>query len=282
MRSPFILAIAVLFSSCISAKEIPGRLVDVGGRKMHIVCVGEGAPTVVLESGMGESWETWSKVQHPIARNYRTCAYDRAGIGSSEPRKGRSIASLAEDLHAVLAAAGEKPPYVLVGHSLGGLIVRKFAAEHPAEVVGMVLVDSAHEEYRLRAPASALEESARTLKAQRAAFEKDRSEGTLRGNVAWWEARFEEWELPDVADAIPPDRRRIAAPLVVITAGRRAKPPSRSEEAHTALVALLEELQKEIASRSPKSEHWHSETGHYVHVDQPAIVIDAIRRVASQ
>jgi len=275
------LALVLLFCSHISAKE-PGRLVDVGGRKMHIVCVGKGSPTVVFEAGMGDSWETWSKVQRPIARDYRTCAYDRAGFASSEPRKGRSIALLAEDLHAVLGAAGEKPPYVLVGHSLGGLIVRKFAAEHPAEVMGMVLVDSGHEEYLRRAPASALEESARFLKTQRAAYEKDKSEGVLRASVAWWEAKFEEWELPDIADAVPPDRRRIAVPLVVITAGKRTKHSGRSEEAHAALVALLEELQTELASRSPKSKHWHSATGHYVHHDQPAIVIDAIRWVASQ
>ena len=282
MRAPFIFALVLLFSPHISCAKEKGRLVDVGGRKMHIVCVGTGSPTVVLESGMGDNWERWSKVQPAVARSYRTCSYDRAGIGSSEPRQGRSIALLADDLHAVLTAAGEKPPFVLVGHSLGGLIVRKFAAEHPAKVAGMVLVDSAHEEYRRRAPASALEESARTLKEQRAAYEKDKSAGALRASVAWWEARFEEWELPDIADAIPPDRRRLAVPLVVITAGKRPKPPSRSEEAHAAHVALQEELQSELASRSPKSQHWHSETGHYVHLDQPGIVIDAIRWVAGR
>ena len=146
----------------------------------------------------------------------------------------------------------------------------------------VVLVDSAHEEYVRRAPASALEERARSLRERRAAYEKDRSNGTLKASVAWWEAQFGEWELEDLADAVPPGRRRIDVPLVVITAGKRTKPAWRSEEAHTALVALLEELQRELASRSPKSEHLHSGTGHYVHADQPAIVIDAIRRVASQ
>jgi len=279
MRFPFIFALALLSAANCHASE--GKLVDVDGRKMHIVCAGSGAPTVILESGMGDGFDRWSKVQPEIARDYRTCSYDRAGIGTSDPRNGRSVALLAGDLHALLKAAGEKPPYVLVGHSLGGLIVRKFAADHPSEVIGMVLVDSAHEEYRRRAPAVLLEESKNALAASRAAYEKDKVARTLRGNPAWWEARFEEWELPDVETAVPPDRRKLDMPLVVITAGKRAKPASRSEEAHAAHIALQEELQSELASRSPKSQHWHSGTGHYIQLDQPAMVIDAIRRVAS-
>ncbi|HWJ49261.1 MAG TPA: alpha/beta hydrolase, partial [Candidatus Udaeobacter sp.] len=98
-----------------------GRRVDVGGRKMHIDCTGDGSPTVILDSGLGESYLSWRKVQPQIAKFTRVCSYDRAGLGysdsSSQPRTSKVIAG---ELHALLQAAGIPPPYVIVGHSMGG------------------------------------------------------------------------------------------------------------------------------------------------------------------
>ena len=130
-----------------------GRRFDVGGYKMHIDCLGEGAPTVILESGLGDSYLSWRKVQPEIAKFTRVCSYDRAGLGysdaSPQPRTSKVIAG---ELHALLKAAGVPPPYVLVGHSMGGFNVRLFASLYRNEVSGMVLVDASHPDQDNRFP----------------------------------------------------------------------------------------------------------------------------------
>lgn len=126
----------------------PGRLVDVGGHRLHLHCMGEGSPTVILEAGWGSFSSDWSLVQPTLAKRTRVCAYDRAGSGWSDagplPRTPQQIAA---ELDTLLRNAGENGPYVLVGHSLGGRYVRMFAAQHPEEVAGLVLVDARHEQH---------------------------------------------------------------------------------------------------------------------------------------
>ena len=124
----------------------PGQMVDVGGYSLHINCVGQGVPTVVIESGMGDwsaSWSSW--VQPEVARTTRVCTYDRAGMGWSEPSPmPRTAATFVQELHTLLDRAGVQRPVVLAGHSLGGLTVRLFAHDYPAEVAGAVLIDAMH------------------------------------------------------------------------------------------------------------------------------------------
>ncbi len=133
--------------------EMPGILVNVGGRKMHIHCAGQGSPTVILDSGLGDSYVSWRKVQPEIATFSRVCSYDRAGVGYSEPTPGpRTSAAIAQQLHALLQAAGIAPPYVIVGHSMGGYDVRLFTSLYRSEVAGMVLVDSSHPDQENRFP----------------------------------------------------------------------------------------------------------------------------------
>lgn len=123
-----------------------GQLVDIGGYRLHLNCQGSGGPTIVLEAGGGETQLDWALVQPELAKQARVCAYDRAGLGWSEtsPRP-RTATVMADELHMLLDRAGIAGPYVLVGHSLGGLVARQFAVAHPHDVVGMVLVDSATE-----------------------------------------------------------------------------------------------------------------------------------------
>ncbi len=125
----------------------PTRLVDIGGRRLNIVCTGSGSPTVVFESGLGSPGWDWVPVHNKIAQRTRACVYDRAGLGFSDPatRPG-TTANAADDLALLLRAAGERPPYVLVGASYGSMIVRMFAARNPVEVSGLVLVDGHHED----------------------------------------------------------------------------------------------------------------------------------------
>lgn len=124
----------------------PGKMVDVGGYRLHLNCTGTGSPTVVLDA-MGSGWSLyWTLVQPEVAKVSRVCAYDRAGLGWSDPgptpRTGQQIA---DELHALLINADVAGPYVLVGHSLSGFAVRLYQSRHPHEVVGMVLVDAGYE-----------------------------------------------------------------------------------------------------------------------------------------
>lgn len=123
------------------------HLVEVeSGRRLNMYCLGEGTPTVIFEAGSGDNDSAWARVQPAIAAHTRACSYDRAGIGFSDPaRRPSDSANAVDDLHRLLNAAAIKPPYVLVGHSLGGMHVRLYADLHFNEIAGMVLVDSADE-----------------------------------------------------------------------------------------------------------------------------------------
>src|SRR5215207_8827824 len=124
----------------------PGQLVDIGGYRLHIQCVGAGSPTVVLDAGLGGSSLDWSLVQSDLGSSTRVCAYDRAGMGWSDPGpQPRTPRQIARELHTLLTNAGIAEPYVLVGHSLAGKNVRLFAPSHPEEVAAMVLVDARSE-----------------------------------------------------------------------------------------------------------------------------------------
>ena len=127
----------------------PGEMVDVGGYSLHINCVGQGSPTVVLDAGMGLFSAQWVRVQEEVSGTTRVCAYDRAGMGWSEmgpePRDAKQITS---ELHTLLSKAGIEGPYVLVGHSLGGLSMLTYANRYPDQVAGVVLVDSSIDTYQ--------------------------------------------------------------------------------------------------------------------------------------
>jgi pimeloyl-ACP methyl ester carboxylesterase len=125
------------------AYPMPGQLIDVGGHRLHLNCTGSGTPTVVLEPGAGEMSSNLGWITPAVARDTRVCVYDRAGRGWSEPADtAQDGAQIASDLHTLLQRGHVPGPYVLAGHSFGGLYVLTFAARYPDEVAGMVLVDS--------------------------------------------------------------------------------------------------------------------------------------------
>lgn len=130
-----------------------GKLVDVGGYRLHIYCLGEGGPTVILDAGASDFSVQWSLVQPQVATFTHVCVYDRAGFGWSDPSPyARTSDIMVEELHTLLLNAQVPGPYVLVGHSLGGMNVRLYAYRYPDEVSGMVLVDALHEAQFLGSP----------------------------------------------------------------------------------------------------------------------------------
>ena len=151
--------VACIFVSVLSAgmsAQLPrappptGKLVDLGGHRLHVNCTGKGRPVVVIENGLGDFSFDWTLVQERVSRFTRICTYDRAGYAWSDPGpKPRTFAQINLELRDALAKLGEKSPYVMVGHSYGGPVVRNFALTYPRDVAGMVQVDAAFEGMRV-------------------------------------------------------------------------------------------------------------------------------------
>ena len=275
----------------------PGRMVDVGGRRLHLVCVGTGSPTVVFESGLGEGWYSWALVQPKVGEHFRACSYDRSGIGFSDPDPAaRTVARLVDDLHELLLRSGEPGPYLLVGHSLGGLSVRRYAKRYPAGVAALVLVDSVHEDGRRDTPpeVEAARKKALAARAGQLAqwhasghFEEMDFHDKLPKNLAtlltprsataaWWDARFAENTLPDASDSLTAAERHLDVPIVVITATEWPTPVGYPAAPWKQQLATRLRLQDELATRSDHSKHLFAKTEHSVQLADPALVVNAI------
>ena len=157
------------------------QLVDIGGgRKLNLYCLGQGEPTVVFDAGGFDAAYTWALVQPAVAARTRACTYDRAGLGYSDPSpRPPTPANVVEDLHALLDKAGIEGPVVLVGHSLGGFNMKLYAATHPADVAGLVLVDPSEERAYERADAATRAKFGDKLLAESAADDKEGIAGAL-------------------------------------------------------------------------------------------------------
>lgn len=301
----------------LAAKYPPlGQMVDVGGYRMHINCQGDpaGSPTVVLDAGQGEPGLTWASVQPKVAGFARVCTYDRAGLGWSEASpKPRTASNIVEELHTLLTRADLEPPYVLVGHSAGGLYARLYNQKYPGEVAGMVLVDAAHEELDVRPPESLVKMGKRGHRLMGCGFwflqmlnsigllalfpdqvnrlwfgsipEKARETyiGIVCSDTRSFEAAGQEvaTSWANLAEARAARLTTLGdIPLVVLTRGRgkwSAGPGVSAEDAAQHNTAE-DEMQAELATLSPQGKHIIAEeSGHYIQVDQPELVIEAIR-----
>jgi pimeloyl-ACP methyl ester carboxylesterase len=142
--------VLMLSGAAAPGPEPIGKLVDLGGHRLHVNCTGHGSPTVVVETGLGDFSFDWALVQTRVSGFARICTYDRAGYAWSDPGpKPRTFAQVNLELHDALRKLGEKGPFVLVGHSYGGPVMRNFATVYRSDAAGLVLVDSAHEGLRV-------------------------------------------------------------------------------------------------------------------------------------
>jgi pimeloyl-ACP methyl ester carboxylesterase len=276
-----------------------GQLVDVGGYKMHIQCLGKGTPTVILDSGLGDSYLVWHKVQPQIAEFARVCSYDRAGLGYSDASpRSRSSEVFAEELHALLKQAGIAPPYILVGHSMGGYDVRLFASMYRSEVAGMVLVDSSHPEQQKRFP-PALNDLDGTWLREQEFMEFAMPFGIPRllgfcGNDAQASAadcnfhsmREGVAELKSISvSAAQAARTGFLGdiPLAVLTQDPDHPEPDLPEDLVEPTGKAWQQMQNELARLSRRSTHVIAKnSGHYIQLDRPDLVIAAVHRVFEQ
>lgn len=268
----------------------PGRLVDIGGYRLHLHCRGSGTPAVIFDAGLGGFSLDWIFVQALLEREVRVCAYDRAGYGWSDvgpaPRDSDHIVN---ELELLLHNAGIAPPWVLVGHSFGGYNVELFALHHPREVAGLVLVESSHPEQAERLPqlpSEARELGSGTLISYfnpSAVFRyyPEEYRFTIGGIMSSGKAlRAQQRELRNFTVSAAQVRMGGTlprVPLVVVTRGLRVWDETPLGDA---LERTWTELQRELVHGIPGGRQIIARrSGHMVHLDEPETVADAVRMV---
>lgn len=254
LRTTFLVGANLLATSVLAFGQ--HRMISLGDHRLSIDCDGKvGSATIVLIAGQGRTAKDWSKVQPAVSAFARVCSYDRAGLGESDKvPKPQSLDETVDDLHGLLHGAVERPPFVLVGHSIAGIYCRRFTTRFAGEVGGLVFVDSSHEEQAWRL------------------HEVDPKGPPL--NEALADFFF-----------IKPGQRlewHTDLPLIVLGHGKPGpRIPQLTDEQSAAFDKIWRELQEDLARRSPKGQFRLAEqSGHFIQQDQPELVIQAIRDVS--
>jgi len=260
----------------------PGHLVDIGGYRLHLWCTGDGAPAVILDAGLAGTSAGWGFVQPDVAKFTRVCSYDRAGMGYSDsgptPRTARRIANEVAEL---LARSGIPGPVVLVGESIAGFNVRVFASDHPERAAGLVLVDASHEDDAHEVPGMArfvpLLSTFGVFRLLGVSFGqpiesvapsvRQFARATMFRASGYQAAADEIIHIRETVSEVRSSRRRLTIPVLVVTGARGADENWRR-------------LQQDQASLSERGcLITAQQSGHVVAIDQPALVVDAIRTV---
>jgi len=266
----------------LAATPPPGRLVDVGGHRLHLWCTGAGEPAVILESGLGGSTAGWGFVQPEVARFTRVCSYDRAGLGYSDPGPSpRTARRSARELEQLLDRSGMAGSFVLVGASSGGFTARLFASERSERVAGLVLVDASHEDQAHEipgiAPFVAFLSSVGVLRVLGVSFSlpPESLAPPVRGfaratefRAAGYRAAADEiLHIRESAAEVRSARRLLTMPVVIVTGARGSD-------------ATWRQLQRDQVGLSQRGcQIVADQSGHVVQLEQPEVVVEAIRAI---
>jgi len=306
-----LLIVGFIYQSNASRRDLekfpaPGKLVKTSQGDIHLHCQGQGDVTVILESGQGDSSLDWAVVQSAVAQFARVCTYDRPGLGWSSPATNILTAQqIADNLHQTLKGADIAGPYILVGHSIGGVYARAFAQQHSKDIAGLVFVDSAHENQRYRLPSDMIKEGT-ILKGFASVFRAlapvgipralklaDRMQGdNFPDDVRpaamarmyqshFFKALFNEVKASELSTAqTEPPADLGNTPLIVLSRG--GINPDLPEAQFKQLKQIWNELQQNLVNLSTNSQHIIAEkSGHYIHHDQPELVVNAIRQIVN-
>jgi pimeloyl-ACP methyl ester carboxylesterase len=282
--SALLLGLLVFLSSCAGPSAGPTeRNIDIGTHKLHVYCAGHGTPTIVIDTGITETYESWMPLIGKLSAETRVVAYERAGYGRSEPgplpRDGRRIA---EELHALLHKAGIEGPYILLGHSLGGLNMQLFADLYPKEVAGAVLLDPPPLDWLT---GKSFPELRKMFFEQTSQFTAAAGEARHSSDPeAKKRAGFFEMLASESAAMMDTSAGQAEAigsfgdlPLVVIAATRPN--PLFGEPAEAYQRFWIEQSEK-VAEKSSRGRFVRAEgSGHHIHLDAPQIVLDAVREM---
>jgi pimeloyl-ACP methyl ester carboxylesterase len=270
----------------LAANPPPGRLVDVGGHRLHILCTGSGEPTVVLESGLGGAGTVgWSLVQPEVSKFARVCSYDRAGLGYSDPGPSpRTARRVVQELRLLLDHSDIRGPLILVGESIGGLYVRVYASAYEQRVAGLVLVDASHEDQEMSLPGIAplvpLLSSIGVFRLLGVSFgaNLDAVPPSVRSSAratafrasAYQATANEGMHLPETAAEVKATRRTLGVPVVVVTAGLGAD--TGWNRLQRDMLRLSDEACQMVAERS----------GHVIALGEPLAIVEPIRAMIQQ
>jgi pimeloyl-ACP methyl ester carboxylesterase len=237
--------------------------VDVGGYRLYARCMGQGSPTVVFEAGLGEDLSTWNQVQPAVAQSTQACAYDRANVAPSDNRPLSikvSARQIAAELHQLLIYAHLPGPYILVGHSLGGLFMQMFACQYPQEVVGMVLVDSTHPQQATRLAA-----------ALGPAFTTEARQGFPVEGITYEDVLAMQAQVDAARSSFP------QVPLLVLV---RSRYTSSAHWTATQYMQVWMSLQTDLSKRSSRGRLIVApNSGHFIQNDRPDLVTASIHEV---
>jgi pimeloyl-ACP methyl ester carboxylesterase len=275
----------------------PGRLAGVGGRRIHLLARGEGTPAVVIVPALASNVLEWVRVQRAAATTTMVCVCDRAGTGWSDPPPLGTLTldGMADDLHAALAAAGIGPPYIIAGQSLGGIVACRFQARYPADVTGMLLVDSSHEDQSRRFGWwtgtgahlwYAARRQSRVLGARRLAASLGRLSAVDYASLI--RETVPEYTGAARAITLSSKQRKIVVREQVLAARLRGRPQDLGNLPLTVISAasrwpVWSGMQDELAALSSDSVHMTAvNAGHNVHIDEPLLVVQAIRDLAQR
>lgn len=238
---------------------LTGGMVNVGGYYLRIECQGKGSPTVVLDSGLNMPMKSWETVPEEVSKFTRVCVYERAGIGESDaaPEQLRTSKNVVNDLNKLLTNAGEKSPFILAGHSVGGLNMRLYASLFPQEIVGLILVDSSHPDQYQRLA---------NIKS-----EKDREEYLKN------EGGDNSERLNILASA---EEIRTAKPIQPIPVMILSAENEKAEGEELRFMKDHNELQADLVKISPNGKLIVvKDSGHFIQKDKPEIVINSIKSI---
>lgn len=260
-----VLLSGMLAAACAANFNPESRLIDVGGHRLNIRCSGEGAPAVMLISGLASDNHDWLTVEEKVSESTRVCSYDRAGLGESDPVDRAPTAQTAADrLHALLSAAGVNGPVVLVGHSYGGFIAQIYGAQHPENTAAVVLVDSLQKDNLVRT---------REILGDQlmAAFTRATQANPEGVDLV---TSYQQVETVETLGDLP---------LTVITAGVPNLPPLIEAEVRERLTGSWSESQQDLVRLSTAGTHIIAQqSGHCVQCDQPDLVADVILELAGK
>lgn len=255
-----------------SSPPTNSRFVDIGGYRICYRLSGSASPTVVMVNGLDENIRGWDKVEYKIARFARVLSYDRGGVGWSErgpdPRSGRNIVV---ELKTLLTVLQIPPPYVLVAHSAGGMYARLYAHDHPDEVVGMVLIDTTHEDFWRR---TALELSPNDVQNMELMM------GVVQAITATQGSKGEYYNFVNVSDEVRANRQIRDIPLIVLGRNIDQALDSVNADSRDRIDLIYRQFYQDQATISAKGV-WETvpNAGHMIQVDQPDAVVDAVQRV---
>jgi pimeloyl-ACP methyl ester carboxylesterase len=290
-----------------SAYPPPGRLVDIGGRKLHLNCTGQGSPTMILVAGGGAFSIDWALVQPKVAQTTRVCSYDQGGLGWSDSGPAdETVEQTVSDLHALMSAAGEKPPYILVGASIAGIYIQAYQRAYPNEVAALVFTNSSnHVGLQVKNKVGLLwdltEDEIRSAYPMPSANKGtaptseddpfDRLPPDLRAERLWLDVRL--WEKLDPAKATPDSMlswrkeflKEFAVtdaaqkpplgnlPVIVVASDPAA--PDSERRSHEGAAARLDSLSSNTVHITATG------SGHEIHLYQPDVVVQALTRAVA-